>query len=311
MADVENQIFQWIKEIEPAPHQKAGAKRSQNYLRDVLCTGQMGERIISEYLSGSYSRQTAIYPLDDVDIIFVIRPEKFVRGIIARALGLHPDPKAILASFAGAIRYRYPDSSVRVQRRSVGLRLFHLDIDVVPAIKDDIDPDIIFIPDRNVGEWIKTAPKKHGSIAAEVNAARGQRFKPLVKLMKSWNFALPMNAQLKSFAIETIAARLFRQNNFESYEEGALLFLDFLAHLASQARAFKWKQTYGMSMNIWDTRVPDIAGTGSNVVSGVDAARQKRFLESAIKSRNLLLDARSEKNPSRANLLAKRALRMY
>jgi tRNA nucleotidyltransferase (CCA-adding enzyme) len=81
MADCEKQLWELIRTIEPTPTQKIGAARSHKHLRGILRTGQMDTRIIKTYLSGSYRRGTAVHPLDDVDIIFVIDPAHWRRAV--------------------------------------------------------------------------------------------------------------------------------------------------------------------------------------------------------------------------------------
>jgi len=286
MASCEIQLLDLVKSIEPTQTQKDGAKRSHNYLRDILCTGQMTSRITDHYLSGSYSRDTAIYPLDDVDVIFVIDPNKWKSGLFFL---YKPSPETVLTSFANAIRYRYPESSIYNQRRSVCLSLYHLDIDVVPAIKDG---DYIWIPDREVDEWIKSSPNKHSENATTINRIQNGKFKPLVKLLKFWNSNLPSTAQLKSFAIETICVRLFGAVKFNSLEEGLLYFFDFVAYLSEYETVISWKDSCGISFSgFYGCKVPDAAGTDSNTTSGVDQVRQKRFIENAVRSRDRMVEA--------------------
>src|SRR5262249_8567460 len=161
-------------------------------------------------------------PLEDVDIVVVIDPAHWDISFFDNK----PAPDTLLTSFAGALRRRYPDSGVHLQRRSVGLKLYHLDLDVVPAIEQS--NDMILIPDCTTGEWLSSAPKRHTAIASRINAQRGQKLKPLIKLLKQWNNALPSTAHLKSFTIETIALRLFEHVNFGTLDEGLLLYFDFL-----------------------------------------------------------------------------------
>jgi hypothetical protein len=290
MATCENQLWNFVSEIEPTQAQKEGAQRSHNYLRDILCTGQMESRILHHYLSGSYSRDTAIRPLDDVDIIFVIDKNQWTPHFIGKITA--PSPAKVLESFASAIRYRYPVSSVFGQRRSVRLELSHLDIDVVPAILDNTNSDFIWIPDRDSGDWIKSSPKRHSVNATAVNQKQGGRFKPLVKLLKYWNGNLPSTANFKSFAIETIAVRLFQNVGFQSLEEGLLFFFDFIANFRSKSLTYRWNNgTYGMSLAWFSTSVPDAADTGTNVIANVDYDRINKFIEHAVRSRDRMLDA--------------------
>jgi hypothetical protein len=203
----------------------------------------------------------------------------------------YPTPASVLDSFANAIRYRYPDSSVHRQRRSVCLRLYHLNIDVVPAIQDRKDPKLIRIPDRKATEWIVSSPLKHSENATAVNKFQDGKFKPLVKLLKYWNGNLPSTATFRSFAIETIAVRIFQNLKFDTLQEGLRAFFDFIAYASDHRAVLRWKGSYGMSLNWFRCSVPDAAGTGGNIVAGVDGEQRKRFVENAIRSRNKMVDS--------------------
>lgn len=287
MASCESAIRAFLSGIEPTQAQKSGAQRSHNYLRGKLCTGQFTERIKTSYLSGSYARDTAIAPLDDVDIVFVVNPEAWK----LEWLSSRPSPETVLASFAKAVRYRYPESSVRLQRRSICLQLYHLDIDVVPAIEADTSGQMIWVPDRVADTWIKSSPKRHAEFATEINRIRNGNFKPLVKLLKLWNSNLPNTANLKSFTVETMALRLFAQVDIPSLEDGLMRYFDFVAHLHGQAKVYRWPATYGMSFTRWSADVQDMAGTGSNLIANVDASRRDKFVKYAIQSRERMIEA--------------------
>lgn len=309
MASCEKQLIELISSIEPTATQKDGAKRSHNYLREILATGNMAKRIVDSYLSGSYPRDTAIQPLDDVDLIFVINYKEWFSNPFDQLFATYPEPETVLKSFLNAIRYRYQGSSLRLQNKSVRLSLYHLNIDVVPAIDNSKNDGTILIPDREKEEWIITAPKKHSETASMINQQQEGRFKPLVKLLKHWNFNLPSTARFKSFAVETLAARLFRNIKYSSLEEGLLLFFDFIGHLGDDSRAYKWNEKYGVSFGWFECTVPDLAGTGSNVAAGVTGEQKNRFIENAIVSRNRLLEARDARSVETAWSRTKQALR--
>lgn len=287
MWDFEPELRSFVAKIEPSAAQKTTASTSHNYLRSLLNSGQFGNRILDSYLSGSYARDTALSPIDDVDIIFVVDPRGWPTGLLAT----RPNPDQILKSFAGAIRYRYPNSSVYMQRRSVCLSLNHLDIDVVPAISTNGAGKQILIPDVNTDSWIASAPKVHTEIGVQINKIAGGRFKPLVKLLKYWNAQLPETARMKSFAVETIAATLFQRVSLPSLQEGLRLFFDFVAGLDDQACLYTWTSRYGVSLSYWADEIPDLAGTGGNLAAGLDSGRRTRFLEHAVRSRDALIAA--------------------
>jgi Second Messenger Oligonucleotide or Dinucleotide Synthetase domain len=282
-----------LSEIEPTPAQKEGAQRSHNHLRNLLDTGQMGSRILSSYLSGSYARDTAIRPLDDVDIIFEIEPTAWKAGFIFNPL---PPPERVLDSIAAAVRRRYQLSSVYGQRRSVCLRLNHLDIDVVPAISDASDPTLILVPDRKSGDWLKSSPLRHAENATRVNTKRRGKFKPLVKLLKFWNSNLPTTSRCKSFMIETIAVRIFSETAFNTFPDGLLLFWDFIASRYGDATIARWPNSFGMSFGWFSVSVPDAGGTGSNTAAYFDAAHARALAVKARISRDKLLAAYNARN---------------
>lgn len=292
MANCETQIWGIIRSVEPTQTQKDGAKRSHNYLRDILCTGQMAARINGSYLSGSYARDTAIYPLDDVDIIFLIDPSYWgASPLWTVSRSFYPAPDKVLDSFARAIRYRYPISSVYGQRRSVCLQLNHLDIDVVPAVQDKGNPKYIYIPDSTASQWIISSPLMHSENATSVNKYQNGKFKPLVKLLKYWNGNLPSTAKFKSFAIETMAVRIFQNFQFNTLQDGLKYFFDYIAYASGNQTVLGWNDRYGISLGWLTANIPDSAGTGSNIVASLDEERRKRFVENAIRSRDKVVES--------------------
>ena len=322
---IEQHLWLIKSAIEPTESQKEGAQRSHTYLRELLKSGNIGSRITGSFLSGSYSRDTAIRPIDDVDIIFTIDPTYWNinvfsaadlfrqtqqgqnqnnRTLLSRLLepyqSPYPRPADVLESFANAIRYRYPLSSVFNQTRSVRLSLNHLDIDVVPAIPLDQSSTYILIPDKTKDEWIKSAPKLHAERATQVNALRGGRFKPLVKLLKAWNGNIASTAKFKSFCIETMATRIFSELDFQSLSNGLLYFWDFCASLGGRQQTYIWKSNYGISSPLLFPSfiVPDASGLGTNVASDVEFERKMRFIEHAARSRDRLISARGATNQS-------------
>lgn len=307
MASCERDIWALVAQIEPTLSQKNGAIASHNNLRDVLAQGTFGRRVKGSYLSGSYARDTAVRPIDDVDIVFLIDPSAAWSTSSLLYLSSRPSPERVLESFANAIRYRYPESSVRTQRRSVRLQLHHLDIDVVPAI--EVDPKVILIPDADEGGWIKSAPRVHIEIAAQTNQARQGRFKPLVKLLKFWNNNLPSTANLRSFAIETIATRLFRKEPIASLEDGLYRTLDFIAFCGGKDGChFKWGEKCGVKLGWFATEIPDV-GLGSNLAKGVEEDRRTKLINAAVRSRDKMYEARQAVRPETALSRVLEALR--
>lgn len=308
MATGEGYLWELLTDIEPSRARKEAAQRSHAFFRDILRTGQFASRVVDDYLSGSYPRGTAIKPLEDVDIIFVIDPNSW-QSSLSTLVGFRPSPEAVLNSFHQAIRYRYPDSSVATQRRSIGLRMHHLHIDVVPAIAHDSKRDHIWIPDRKEDDWIITGPKVHARHATALNERHGGRFKPLVKLLKYWNTGLPGTAELRSFTIETMATRIFSSYRLQSLEEGLLRFFDFVVWVDDGKPCLSWSDQCGVSFFWGPMKVPDVADTGANVAAGVDSTRRKRFADKARISRNRMIEAANAATNAGAGSKIRDALR--
>ena len=72
------------------------------------------------------------------------------------------------------------------------------------------------------------------------------------------------------------------------------MFLDFIAHFASDDNEYRWSSTFGIRMSWWDSMtVPDTAGTGGNVAAGVEHGQMRAFQRQAESSREQLREALS------------------
>jgi len=282
-----------VRKWEPTERQKQDVAASQQHLRNLLHESRLP--ILDSYLSGSYLRDTALRPIDDVDIVFVVDPSHWT---LWSALW-KPEPNEVLESFARAIRRRYTLSSVYGQRRSVGLKLSGLDIDVVPALAFGQHGTAIYVPDARTGAWILSNPKEHSSQATKLNKSHDGRFKPLVKLLKLWNSQLPSTAQMKSFLVETMAIRIFGQHSLPSMADGLVKFWDHMAYAAGEEVHYEWSSV-GISLSWWSTSVPDVAETGGNVAEGLESDRRQKFVKQAITSRDRALASIRARNASNA-----------
>jgi hypothetical protein len=128
-------------------------------------------------------------------------------------------------------------------------------------------------------------------------------------LLKYWNYNLPSTAQVRSFAIETLAVTLFDQINIPSLQDGLKFFFDFIAYSSSNRAEFSWSNTYGVSLGWYNTKIMDAAGTGTNVAADVDEERRKRFVEHAVRSRNKMMEAERTSSTDTAIRRASEALK--
>lgn len=298
MASIEAALKLWAKSIEPTATQKEAASRSYGHLVDLLNKRGLGSRIVDCYLSGSYRRNTALRPIGDIDIIFVIDPGQWPGALLG--LADKPNPSAVLKSFARALREEYPASSTFTQKRSLRLELGHLHIDCVPAIAR-VDTDIVLIGNHADETWFESSPKRHQKALSAANASNAGLLVPLVKLLKDWNRSLPEeDGRVRSFVIETLAVTLFKEVRMRSLEEGLYLFLDFVSNFEGAAER-SWPSKLNVKMNLWDGMyVPDVAGTGSNVAAGIELRRMSAFKRHAVISRDSLRRAIAAKTVASA-----------
>ena len=278
--------------VEPTATQKKAASASHKYLRELMDTGVIDNRILRSFLSGSYVRGTAVNPLGDVDIIFLIDESKWETGFFAT----RPKPSVVLRSFADAVRYRYEKSSAFTQRRSIRLELSHIDIDCVPAIEIP-GSDYIWVGDRKDDAWIKSSPQLHHTALTKANQLCDGWAVPAIKLLKAWNRSLPATAQVRSFVIETIAVTALTAAPQKTLQDCVLGFFDFVVQFRSDFLQIGNARLGITISGVFGMTVPDLARTGGNVASGISGDHATSFMDRANRSRELLqggLHARTE-----------------
>jgi len=249
----QSQFSKLLSDIEPSQTTKsdasAGHENLRKYLKDDVTFKNYRE---TDFLSGSYKRNTAIRPRKkdgivsrpDVDIIVVTNHTK------------DDEEQEVIDLLYDTLKSKYP--TIRKQARSVGIETNKVDMDVVPIIAPNGMDGTLYIPDRKKGEWVETNPPKHTEWTTEVNTDSEGRFKPLVKLMKWWRRQNPTIAKKpKGFVIECIAAECMDKNE-KQYDE---LFVGTLEKVAE-----KYAFYIGLRMvpHIEDPGVP-----GNSVTNGI------------------------------------------
>lgn len=226
----QNQFLDLLKDIEPSNTTKQDASKAHTSLRDFLKKDDIFKPYhISDFLSGSYKRNTAIRPRTingktarpDVDIIVVTNHS------------LNDDPQEVIDLLYEVLVDEYSD--IRKQARSVGINTKKVDMDVVPIIAPNGMEGTLYIPDRKKEEWLVTNPPKHTSWTTEINNQSSGMFKPLVKLMKWWRRINPTIAKKpKGFVIECIVAECMDKSEL-NYGE---LFVKTLEEIVVKYKAY-------------------------------------------------------------------------
>ncbi|ARK26428.1 hypothetical protein SporoP37_16505 (plasmid) [Sporosarcina sp. P37] len=249
----QSQFKKLLSDIEPSQTTKNDASLGHKNLRKHLQDDDTFKVYRqTDFLSGSYKRNTAIRPRKkdgvvsrpDVDIIVVTNHTKY------------DGQQEVIDLLYDTLKPKYP--TIRKQARSVGIETNNVDMDVVPIIAPNGMDGTLYIPDRKKEEWVETNPPKHTEWTTEVNTDSGGQFKPLVKLMKWWRRQNPTIAKKpKGFVIECIAAECMDKDE-KQYDE---LFVGCLEKIVE-----KYAFYIGLRMV---PHIEDPGVSGNSVMNGI------------------------------------------
>jgi hypothetical protein len=245
------------KRLELSETERKDAAKRQEEVRDCI---RGGFDIDTDFLSGSYRRNTKTKPLKDVDVLFVLgEKEKGRRS---------KPPIETLQAFEQCLKKQYAEKDqVEIGRRSVTVEFEKnyypdghegkvLSIDAVPAFEcrgGDYE-----IPDKIAGIWIKTNPEKHKEQATAKNNELDGYWVPLVKMAKGWNRA--NNKPIKpSFLIEVMAEELV-ESPFSTYRDEVRNF--FAAMEANIGRV--WSDPANLGPPVSDQMTPALVTEARN-----------------------------------------------
>lgn len=248
MITVPEAFEKFRQRLELSDTEQKDASRRHNEVRDLI---RSHFEIENDFLTGSYRRHTKTKPLKDVDIFFVLgSKEKHWRS---------KPPSQVLDAFEACLAGKYGKDAVDPGRRCVTVEFDKrnptadeegkvLSIDAVPAFKLD---GCFEIPDRHLGQWVKTDPEIHRAQSTAKNNELGGKWVPLVKMLKRWNRSAgkPISP---SFLIEVMAQDLV-DGPFTTYPGEVRRF--FAAALDGITRT--WPDPAGYGPPVSDQMTPD------------------------------------------------------
>lgn len=135
--------------------------------------------------------------------------------VLADRSYLAKHPSVVLDAVRSVLVPHYGEQRVTLDRRAVRVDFGLLTVDDV-ADGDVMSFDVVtafsdgesyLIPDDVLGEWIRTNPKVHAELATDANKAYDKQWKPLVKMVKKWNFHTG-DPVIPSFLLEVMALDL-------------------------------------------------------------------------------------------------------
>lgn len=245
------------------------SKERENVSKQYIRLQQMlpGTEI---FQSGSYKRETAVTPIHDLDVIWVLPDawqEKIIKSYTQRIAGslFEFDVSEPLKNLGDLLRLGYSKlgESVKIddsQTHSVkisfpGKETFT--IDVVPAVKsgkkNGYQGDMYLVPEiqkTSHGKWVEVYKSRDGKLrwvlsdpdtyikqAEELNA--NTSYRKTVKFIKVWKKSCNAGLtglELKSFHLELIVSEIFRKNKSISFYDASVRFLSNLQYWLSEPR---------------------------------------------------------------------------
>ncbi|MFE8601696.1 CBASS oligonucleotide cyclase [Archangium violaceum] len=195
----------FIQSLELTQGQRDEVSRQHTMVRECLRKRLKPQ---TDFLSGSYSRHTAIRPLHDIDIFVVLGEAASTPSFSSSQRGLAAD--AALKQVRQALHEEWHNKDLPIlQQHSVhiGFKESGIEFDVVPAFAVP-GRDSFLIPERETGQWISTNPRIHQTLSTEANETSGKKLKPLLKAVKHWNRRQP-SSPLGSFHLEVMSYSAF------------------------------------------------------------------------------------------------------
>jgi predicted nucleotidyltransferase len=252
---------EFLADIEPSSTTKTNSSKAHDGVRSYLRSHPtFKDRVETEFLAGSYARDTAIRPRTSADGIE--RPD--IDIIVVTNFFTHDRPDDVLQELSNALDDAYIVK--RINKRSVRVITSNAEIDVVPVV---VWGTAYQLPDRDLGYWKATNPPEHINWSARQNKDFSERFKPLVKLLKWWRRENQTGKRPKSFVLEVLVSLHAPQTETHYGEAFAQMLENIYAQYGTLA-------ALGLKPTISDPALP-----GSDILSKVTVAQWQAFIERA------------------------------
>ncbi len=252
-------FIELLADIEPSPTTQNHSSTAHTSVRNFLRShSSFKNRWESDFLAGSYARNTAIRPKRTED--GYERPDVDIIIVTSFSASDHPDD--VLEELSDALEDGF--TVERINKRSVRVGTTNAEIDVVPVIESGVAYQL---PDRDLGYWKSTNPPGHNDWSRSQNATFNGRFKPLVKLFKWWRRENRTGKRPKGFILEVLVSK-HAPSDESHYGEA------FTQMLESIYSSYSTLAEIGIKPAIDDPSLP-----GNDILSKVSITDWKNFIE--------------------------------
>jgi len=252
MATTVKQSFEELKQnLQITGLQSSTVSTRQNNIREVL---EKDLDVSDSFLTGSYSRDTMIAPLNETDIdIFIVLHSKYYHHYNGQNGGqaglLDLVKRTLLKTYT-----KTPDISRNGQAVTINFTDFA--VDVVPGFKREGGG--FLIPNSITQGWISTDPKEHVEISNQFNSDHDGDYVPFVKMIKAWNKS--HSSFFRSFHLEVLALEILKNVKISDFPSGVRFY-------------------FSKGISLISKKNPDPAGYGGDIGSYLDT---KEIVQDAV-----------------------------
>ena len=166
---------------------------------------------------GSYGRFTAIKGISDLDMLYIMpkgRWDDYKDGRQSK----------LLSGAAAAIRARYPQTTVRVDRLVVQAIYENFRVEAQPVFEQD-DGSFKYPDTYNNGAWKFTKPREEIQAMSEFNSQKNDNLRRLCKMARAWKNKHGVG--VGGLLIDTLAHNFLSSTS--DYDEKIYLYYDYMS----------------------------------------------------------------------------------
>lgn len=174
-------------------------------------------KIANSLQVGSYGRWTAIKGISDLDMLYVMPKsewEHYKEGGQSR----------LLSDAAAAIRKRYPQTTVRVDRLVVATVYSKFRVEAQPVFEQD-DGSFKYPDTYNDGSWKITKPREEIRAMSDFVSEKNKNLRRLCKMARAWKNKHGVG--MGGLLIDTLAHNFL--NSTDEYDDKSYLYYDFMS----------------------------------------------------------------------------------
>lgn len=167
---------------------------------------------------GSFGRRTGINGISDLDMLYIMPKRKWGTYNVARG------QTKLLEDARTAIKDRYPNTKVRVDRLVVTVTYQNFHIEVQPVFEQD-DKSYKYPDTKNGGSWKTTKPRQEMDAVAELDEIKNCNLRRLCKMARAWKNKHGVG--IGGLLIDTLAYNFLTAT--KEYDTRSFLYYDWMS----------------------------------------------------------------------------------